>query len=216
MNQQEIINRATLFAKDILKNDATGHDFDHVIRVKEKAMYLQRHEGGDIFIISLASLLHDVDDHKLFPNHQHLENATSFLDAEDISETDKNKILEIIQQISFKGKDSQTPSTLEGRIVQDADRLDAIGAIGIARTFAFGGAKGRKLYDFTERPKRDMTEGEYLNNNSSSLTHFYEKLLLLKDLMNTDTAKKMAGRRHRFMQLYLKEFLDELNLNEDD
>ena len=206
MNQQEIINRATLFVKDILKNDATGHDFDHVIRVKEKAMYLQRHEGGDIFIISLASLLHDVDDHKLFPNQ----------DAEDISETDKNKILEIIQQISFKGKDSQTPSTLEGKIVQDADRLDAIGAIGIARTFAFGGAKGRKLYDFTERPKRDMTEDEYLNNNSSSLTHFYEKLLLLKNLMNTDTAKKMASRRHRFMQLYLKEFLDELNLNEDD
>ena len=91
MNQQEIINRATLFVKDILKNDVTGHDFDHVIRVKEKAMYLQRHEGGDIFIISLASLLHDVDDHKLFPNHQHLENATSFLDAEDISEETHEK-----------------------------------------------------------------------------------------------------------------------------
>lgn len=216
MNQQEIITKATLFVKELFQKDSTGHDFDHAIRVKEKAMYLQRHEGGDVFIISLASLLHDVDDHKLFPDHQHQENARALLDSTDISETDKNKILKIIQEVSFKGKDSQIPTSLEGKIVQDADRLDAIGAIGIARTFAFGGARGRKLYDFTERPRSDMSKDEYLKNTSSSLTHFYEKLLLLKDMMNTDTAKKMAMKRHRFMQLYLKEFLDELNLNEDE
>lgn len=216
MNNLELINKADSFVKELFKDESSGHDYDHALRVKEKALYIQRFEGGDSFIIALASLLHDADDYKLFPNHLHHENALSFLRDNGVSNDDINKIITIIDELSFKGKNSKPCSTLEGKIVQDADRLDAIGAIGIARTFAYGGKKGRKLYDFTERPNNDMSYEEYKNRNSASLTHFYEKLLLLKDMMNTKTAKRMAIRRHKFMLLYLKEFLDELNLNEDE
>ena len=214
MTEQEIVIKATEYIKHLFQDESSGHDFDHAIRVKEKALYIQRFEGGNKFIISLASLLHDVDDYKLFPNNKHNENASEFLNEMKITDEEQKAIINIINEISFKAKDSQIPSTLEGKIIQDADRLDAIGAIGIARTFAFGGAKGRKLYDFTERPQTDMNYEEYQKRSSSSLTHFYEKLLHLKDLMNTSTGKRMAIKRHHFLQVYLKEFLDELNLNE--
>ncbi len=215
MTELKIINQAENYVKKLLENDFSGHDFDHAKRVKEKALFIQRNEGGDFFIIALASLLHDVDDHKLFPENTNNENTRAFLKEINLDGERSEKIIEIINQISFKGKDSVSPSSLEGKIVQDADRLDAIGAIGIARAFAYGGTNKRKLYDFSQRPRTEMSFEEYKATKTATLTHFYEKLLHLKDMMNTKTAIKMATYRHEFMRLFLEEFLNELNLSKD-
>jgi len=149
-----------------------------------------------------------VDDRKLFGDNGYA-NARRFMDSESIPADVQDRICEIIGQISFKGKDSVTPTTLEGKIVQDADRMDAIGAIGIARAFAYGGSKGRPMYDPDDAPKEGMSEKEYFSNQGSSINHFYEKLLLLKDMMNTPTAKRMAQERHDYMLGFLEEFMAE-------
>jgi uncharacterized protein len=200
--------RAKEFARNIFEGDSSGHDVYHTFRVHDLARTICSHEGGDEDIIRLAALLHDVDDRKLFGNSR-FQNARSFMDAESVPIEDQIFICDIIEQISFKGKDSVTPSTLEGKIVQDADRMDAIGAIGIARAFAYGGSKGRAIYIPGDRPKEDMSEEEYFRNQGTSVNHFYEKLLLLKDMMNTETAKRMAQARHDYMVGYLEEFMSE-------
>jgi len=200
--------RAKEFAANIFKDDSSGHDIHHTLRVHDLAVTISETEGGDRDIIRLAALLHDVDDRKLFGENG-FQNARIFMDSEKVSIEDQLYICDIIDQISFKGKDSVVPSTLEGKIVQDADRMDAIGAVGVARAFAYGGSKGRAMHIPGDVHKEDMTEEEYFRNEGTSINHFYEKLLLLKDMMNTPTAKRMAEARHEYMVGFLDEFMAE-------
>ncbi len=207
---EAVFVRAKEFARKVFEGDSSGHDIYHTIRVHDLARTICTSEGGDEDTVRLAALLHDVDDRKLFGDNGYA-NAKEFMGAEDIPEEVQNRICTIIGQISFKGKDSVVPDTLEGKIVQDADRMDAIGAIGIARAFAYGGSKGRAIYIPGDDPKTGMSEKEYFSNQGTSVNHFYEKLLLLKDMMNTETAKEMAQSRHNFMISYLDEFMEEWN-----
>lgn len=211
--QDEIINQALEYVKKIFENDFSGHDYFHTLRVFKMATHIATEEKANLEIVQLAALLHDVDDIKLSPQtHAQKINARRFLAANNFPETTICNICQIIDEVSYLGNDSVTPKTLEGKCVQDADRLDAIGAVGIARAFAYGGNKGRKMYDPNIKPMTNMNKEQYRqNDNSTTINHFYEKLLLLKDMMNTETAKKIAERRHAFMQTYLDEFLAEWN-----
>ena len=180
-----IIEEAKDFIEDLFKNDSGGHDADHSLRVYNNALKIFNEEGnGDLEITSLAALLHDSDDHKLFDTKDNA-NARKFLNNHHYDQNKINIICETINSVSFSQNRGKRPTTIEAMIVQDADRLDAIGAIGIARTFAFGGEHGRGFSD--------------------SIEHFYEKLLLLKDMMNTETGRKMAESRHRFLDAFLEE-----------
>lgn len=161
-------------------------------------------------IVQLAALLHDVDDVKLSPEtYENKDRAVDFLRKHGVPEETINAICKIIGEVSFRGTDSVTPETTEGKCVQDADRLDALGAVGIARTFAYGGSHNRVIYDPDIKPIVNMNADKYQNHISTSINHFYEKLFLLKDLMNTDTAKKLAEQREDYMKAYISEFLDE-------
>ncbi len=170
------------------------------------AMNIQKKEGGDEEIIAYASLLHDVDDHKLFPNGHA---AKDYLEGEGFASAKVERILKIIKDVSYKGSDSVSPDTLEGQIVQDADRLDAIGALGIARAFAYGGSKHRVMHDPDVKQKLSMNEKETFAHEGTSVNHFYEKLLKLKGMMNTKTAKEIAEDRTKYMENYLEEFFAE-------
>jgi len=205
---ESVFDRAKAYAEDLFKDDSSGHDIYHTIRVHNLAVSICREEHADMDVVRLASLLHDVDDPKLFDTPDY-GNARSFMDSENICPDTQDHVIDIIRNLSFKGSDSVTPSTLEGRIVQDADRMDAIGAIGIARAFAYGGSRGRAIHIPGEGPKENMSAEEYFANKGTSINHFYEKLLLLKDMMNTPTAKNMAQARHEFMASYLDEFYAE-------
>ena len=206
----QIIDRAIEFVQKIFKNDYSGHDYFHTFRVFKTAPYIAMKEKADLEIVQLAALLHDVDDIKLSPRtYERKDNARKFLIENGVAVDTIEKICEIIGEISFVGKDSVTPKTLEGKCVQDADRLDAIGAIGIARAFAYGGSRNRVMHDPTIKPKTDMTKEEYHTHESTTINHFYEKLFKLKDLMNTSTARDIAKRRELFMKDYLDEFLNE-------
>lgn len=206
-NEKEIFKDAEAYLSDLFAAESSGHDKEHSLRVYRTAMTIARkREDVDSFLIGLASLLHDVDDIKLFPDHHQDENARAFMNKEEIPQDIQEKVCHIISQISFKGKDSVVPDSLEGQIVQDADRLDAIGAIGIARAFAFGGSRNRPLYIPNETYKTDMDEKTYRNNKGSTIAHFHEKLLLLKNMMNTKEAKEIAVHRDQVMRDFLKEF----------
>lgn len=201
----QIISKAIDYAKDCFENDSSGHDFYHTLRVYRTAVRLAQAEGADTYTVALASLLHDVDDRKLSPQTaEGLDNARRFLAENGVDGDTAQKVLGIISEVSYKGKASTVPESIEGKCVQDADRLDAIGAIGIARAFAFGGSRGRKMYDPEIKPQ-EFEKSE----NSTSLNHFYEKLFLLKDLLNTDSARKTAEERDRFMHGFVDEFLRE-------
>lgn len=192
-----MINKAMAFARDIFAGDSTGHDFDHTMRVYRMAVRIAREEGADVETVALAALLHDVDDRKLSPQTcENKDRAVSFLRQNGMDEKTIDKIIQIISEISFSAGNG-VPSTLEGCCVQDADRLDALGAIGIARTFAFGGSRNRRIHD---------PEGL---DRESSIQHFYDKLLLLKDRMNTATGKHLAVERDEFLRTFLKEFYAE-------
>lgn len=210
LTEENIISCAKTYVHKLLSEECSGHDDLHVLRVFYNAKILQEKEGGNLFIIALASLLHDVDDYKLFPENKNYENTRNFLNENRVPLEIQEQVIKIISQVSFKGNDSVTPDTLEGQIVQDADRLDALGAIGIARCFAYGGSKQRKIYDPEEQITSDLNELEYRNQQTSSIAHFYKKLLLLKDLMNTKTGKDMANKRHQFLVDFLDEFYDEI------
>ena len=202
-----IFRRALEYVRSLTADDATGHGAFHALRVARTARRIAEREGADGDVAELAALLHDADDEKLFPGKgESLENARRFLSGEGIPPELRDRICRIIGQVSFKGSDSVVPDTPEGRCVQDADRLDAIGAIGIARCFAYGGAKGRAIYDPAEPPAEHMDAEAYRNRKSHSVNHFHEKLLLLKDMMTTRTGRELAEHRHRFMEAFLEEF----------
>ncbi len=205
---EAVFGRAIGYIRGIFDGDSSGHDFYHSMRVHDLARSICAEEGGDEDIVRLAALLHDVDDRKMFSTVDHA-NARGFMDSESIPAEVQDRVCRIISQISFKGVDSVVPDTLEGRIVQDADRMDAIGAIGIARAFAYGGSKGRAMHIPGEGHKEGMSEEEYFSNQGTSVNHFHEKLLLLRDMMNTDTAKRMASVRHEYMVGFLDEFMAE-------
>ncbi len=204
--EKEIIRKV----KQIFSKDYTGHDYFHTERVYRNAMMLASHFVCDDEVIMLAALLHDVDDPKIVQTEDNY-NARSIMQDNNVDLEKMNQVIEIIKKISFKGRGIDRPSTLEGQIVQDADRLDALGAIGIARAFAYGGAHQRKMYDPEIEPVREMDELKYRSSNGTTINHFYEKLFLLKDLMNTDIAKEIAEKKTEIMKNYLAQFLKEWN-----
>lgn len=210
MDEMRVIENAKAFVKELFSSEFSGHDHFHTFRVLAAADKLAMEEGADMFTVRLAALLHDVDDVKLSPETaDDLGRARAFMAEQGVDPDAAERVCAVIKQISFKGTDSVVPDSLEGMVVQDADRLDAIGAIGIARCFAFGGSRKRPLYDPEVPPVSDMNEAQYRNSNSSSLNHFYEKLFLLKDMMNTPSAKRMAEERDSFMHFFTNEFLAE-------
>ena len=206
----DIIDKTLIYVKDFFANEFSGHDFYHTLRVYNLAKYISDKERCDKELVCLAALLHDVDDYKIVGKEaEPFYNAKKFLRSENYSENNIDKICRIISQVSFKGKDTVTPDTIEGKIVQDADRLDAIGAIGIARAFTYGGNHNKPMHIPDLDYKENMSEEEYYNNVGTTINHFYEKLLKLKDLMNTETAKSLANHRHDYMEAFLKDFYDE-------
>lgn len=206
MNKIDLLK---LDVKNFFKEEYSGHDYQHTQRVTKLAMYIAGKEKADTKIVELAALLHDVDDYKITGKHDSHFNAIKLMNKYDVDENIQEKVLRIIEEVSYMANDSVKPETLEGQIVQDADRLDAIGAIGIARAFMYSGNHGNLMYDPDIKPNLCMNKDEYINSNSTTINHFYEKLLLLKDMMNTSTAKKLAVKRHAFMEKFLEEFLME-------
>ena len=205
---KEIIDCAAEYVKEKFENEYSGHDWFHTLRVFKTATRIAEAEGADIVTVQLAALLHDVDDRKLSPEtYEDKANARSFLSANNVDESRIDEICRIIGEISFA--ESCVPSTLEGKCVQDADRLDAIGAIGIARAFAYGGNHNRLMYHPDVKPNLNMSKEEYVNSKSTTLNHFYEKLFKLTDMMNTDTAKSIAREREEYMKGFVDEFLNE-------
>ena len=205
---KKVIEQCLKYVEVFFKDEASGHDYFHTLRVYKMATRIAKEENADLYIVSLAALLHDVDDIKLSPKtNKNKDNARKFLNENNIDLQTNNLICEIISEISYKGIESKPPKTLESKCVMDADRLDAIGAIGIARAFAFGGNHNRVIYDPDIKPKLNMTEEEYRNHISTTINHFYEKLFNLKDLMNTNTGKKLAISREKYMKEYIDEFI---------
>ena len=194
----------------MFENDFSGHDYFHTLRVYKTATRLAESEGANVHVAQLGALLHDVDDVKLSPQtHPNKDNARAFLVQNGVSSEDIERIVSIIDQVSFKGTDSVKPTSLEGECVQDADRLDAIGAIGIARAFAYGGNHNRVMYDPEEKPKLNLSGEEYRTHVSTTINHFYEKLFTLKGLLNTSSAKEIADHRENYMRAFIDEFMDE-------
>ncbi|MDO7907144.1 HD domain-containing protein [Paenibacillus sp. JX-17] len=209
MNTYEIIQQAELFVQEELGRDTTGHDWWHIVRVRNTAMLLaSRYPDADAFIVELAALLHDVADEKLNPSKEEgLAKVRGWLNTHQVEEQAMEHMMTIISTMSFNGGKNPPMDTIEGQIVQDADRLDAIGAVGIARAFAYGGAKARPLHV----PDQDFSELDYRAGSKSTIYHFYEKLLLLKDKMNTDFGRDLAEQRHQFMEQFLTQFYAEWN-----
>ena len=197
------------YIQNQFENEGSGHDWWHIFRVRNLALKIAEKEGGDLFIIEMAALLHDLDDWKLNGDSNESK-SKKWLEEIGVSALETNRILEIIEQVSFKGADVENVAIcLEAKIVQDADRLDAIGAIGVARTFAYGGSKHRLIYDPEIKPFMHSDFEAYKKNTAPTINHFYEKLLLLKDRLNTASAIQLAESRHRFMEDFLKQFFNE-------
>ena len=206
----KLIQKALDFARKTFENDFGGHDFFHTLRVYNMAMKIAEKEGADLTIVGLSALLHDVDDRKLSPaTSKNKDNAVIFLTENDVDNMTIQHIVKIIDEISYVGKDSVVPATIEGMCVQDADRLDAIGAIGIGRAFAYGGSHNRYMHHPDIKPKIDMSAEEYRQSNSTTINHFYEKLFNLKEMMNTDTAKTLAKGREEYMRAFVDTFMAE-------
>ncbi|MEY2195827.1 uncharacterized protein SAMN05444673_4779 [Bacillus sp. OV166] len=199
------------FVRNELAEDATGHDWFHVDRVRRNALHICREEKiGEVFIIEMAALLHDIPDEKLNESiEKGEEKLETFLQTIPLTDNEKKHIKQIIATISYKGGINSELSTIEAKIVQDADRLDAIGAIGIARAFAYGGKKGQPIYNPGIKVRNEMSLEEYRKGKSTSIHHFYEKLLKLKDLLNTESAREMAESRQQMMETFLEQFYQE-------
>jgi uncharacterized protein len=209
MNISEIIEKTGQFVEAEFRTEGSGHDWFHIDRVRKMALRIGESEDCDLFVVEMAALLHDLDDWKLITADGTLK-SKKWLDFIELDSEVASHILEIIDEVSFKGAGTETPvKSIEAAIVQDADRLDAIGAIGIARTFAYGGHKSRLIYDPSIIPVMHNDFQEYKSSSAPTINHFYEKLLLLKDRMNTQTAKTIAEKRHQFMSDYLEQFYEE-------
>ncbi|ALS26129.1 phosphohydrolase [Paenibacillus sp. 32O-W] len=207
MDQESILEQARDYAKSELERDHSGHDWWHVVRVARTARMLAEAEHADVYICELAALLHDVADVKLAGSKEAgLRKIGDWMRQAGVEEDHRAHVMEIASTMSFGGGHGQPMRTLEGQVVQDADRLDAIGAIGIARAFAYAGNKGQPIYDPALRPRASMTEAEYRNGPSTAINHFNEKLLRLKERLNTETARLLAEKRHRFLEYFLREF----------
>ena len=204
-----IIDATIRYVKQQLEGAEAGHDWFHIERVYRNALHIADQENCNREVVQLAALLHDIADSKFHGGDESIgpKTARIFLEGQHADEATIDHVVKIIENISFKGgKTERTFSSLELDIVQDADRLDAIGAIGIARTFNYGGFKNRPMYDPAIAPNMHMTKEEYKSNNAPTINHLYEKLLLLKERMNTSTGKKLAEERHRFMEVFLAQF----------
>ncbi len=208
----QIINNTILFVKNQLAHAEGGHDWFHIERVYKNALLIAEEEECDSTVVKLGALLHDIADSKFHGGDETVgpKTARTFLESQNVSEDIILHVIAIIENISFKGGNFEKKfNSKELEIVQDADRLDALGAIGIARTFNYGGFKNRPLYNPNIQPNMSMNKEEYKNSESPTLNHFYEKLLLLKDKMNTETGKKIAQKRHDFMVTFLSQFYAE-------
>lgn len=207
-----IIDNTILFVKQQLENAEGGHDWFHIERVYKNALLIAEGEDCNLIVVKLGALLHDIADSKFHGGDETVgpKTARTFLESQNVKEDIILHVIAIIENISFKGGNFEKKfNSKELEIVQDADRLDAIGAIGIARTFNYGGFKNRPLYNPNVQPNMSMNKEEYKNSESPTLNHFYEKLLLLKDKMNTETGKKIAQKRHDFMVTFLSQFYAE-------
>ncbi len=209
-----LIFKTISFVKQKLENAESGHDWFHIERVYKNALLIAKNENCNQIIVQLGALLHDIADSKFHNGDEKIgpETARIFLESEKVEQDIINQIIFIIQNISFKGGNFDKKATsIELDIIQDADRLDAMGAIGIARTFNYGGYKNRQIYNPEIPANLKMTKEQYKNSNAPTVNHFYEKLLLLKDKINTETGRKMATERHKFMEIFLEQFYSEWN-----
>jgi uncharacterized protein len=214
MNRETIINKTVDFVKTTLQDAEGGHDWWHIYRVWNLAKQIAHYESVDIFVVELGALLHDIADSKFHSGNEEIgpQKARAFLQSIEVEEDVIHHIENIISNISYKvSKSKQLFKSAELDVIQDADRLDAMGAIGIARAFNYGGYKGRTIYNPDIQPNLHLSKEEYKNSNAPTLNHFYEKLLLLKDKMNTQTGRKLAEERHEFMIAYLNQFYKEWN-----
>lgn len=211
-NNDLIIEKTKAFVREKLQGESSGHDWEHILRVYNNAKLIAEKEGGNLFVIELAALLHDIADWKFSKDNIDIgyKVAYEWMNELGVLEGTAKEVALIIKTISFKGGTTNSnQQTIEGKIVQDADRLDAIGAIGIGRAFAYGGFKGRTMYNSEVRPRNFNDFEEYKKDKGPTINHFYEKLLLLKDLMNTDEGKILAEERHKFMEEFLIQFFKE-------
>jgi len=214
MNRKAIINKTKKFVKQTLEGAEGGHDWFHTKRVLANSIHIAKKENANLFVVQLAALLHDIADAKFHDGDETLgpKVASEFLEEQSVDTLTKEHIIKIIESVSFKNSLSPTKNpfdSIELQIVQDADRLDAIGAIGIARAFNYGGFKNRELYNPKVPPKMNISKEAYKKSSAPTINHFYEKLLLLKEKMNTPTGKKIAEKRHDFMLSYLDQFYKE-------
>ena len=210
----DIIQNTIGFVQKTLADAEGGHDWFHIERVWKNAMLIAKEEECDMELVQLAALLHDIADSKFHGGDEEIgpKTAANWLRSHNYPQDRIVRITSIIRAISFKGgANVHEDNSIEFHIVQDADRLDAIGAIGIARTFNYGGFKNRAIYDPAIAPNLNMTKEEYKKSTAPTINHFYEKLLLLKDLMNTESGKRIAEQRHGFMEAYLDQFYEEWN-----
>lgn len=209
--RDEIIKKAEQFAKQELGSDASGHDWWHVDRVRKLSLELARVERADAYICELAALLHDIADEKLNESKQTgLMKVQQWLESQKVEQPIIQAVIKIIATMSYNGGNNPPMNTIEGKVVQDADRLDALGAIGIARTFVYSGFKGQHIH----KPGQSFDHLDYRSNEKTAIHHFHEKLLRIKDLLNTEYAKKIADHRHQFMEQFLAQFDKEWNLED--
>ena len=209
MNQQAIISQTADMLKQKFSEESSGHDWWHIFRVWQNAITIGKKEDANLYVVELAALLHDVADYKFHDGDEKIggEVSKQWMQEVGVDSETIEAVVDIVNNVSFKGgKNAKKMQSIEGQAVQDADRLDAIGAIGIARCFAYGGYKGNEMYNPDKEPNLNMSKEEYKTQKGTQINHFYEKLLLLKDLMNTKTGKEMANARHDYMLNYLDEF----------
>ena len=212
MKNEKLIKKTSEYVRHVMEGESSGHDWWHAYRVWQMARRIGKKEKADMFVVELGALLHDIADYKLHGGDTEIgpKKAEEWLRSQGVDQKIIDHIKDIIRDASFKGANVKSEmTTLEGKIVQDADRLDAIGAIGIARTFAYGGHKGASIHNPEVKPIMYNSFEEYKSNTPPTINHFYEKLLLLKGLMNTKTAKKIAEGRHKYMKNYLSQFYKE-------
>ena len=210
MSKDKLIETLKQLIKSKFENESSGHDYWHIVRVVNNAKTIVEKEGGDAFIVEVAAWCHDIGDYKLGDADSAADQITKLLTELELDKETVNNIVEIVESVSFKGAQVNTnPISLEGKIVQDADRLDALGAIGIARCFSYSGHKGTLMHHPDRKPEMHDNFEDYKNANGTAVMHFYEKLLLLKDRMQTNTGTRMALERHNYMEQFLEQFYAE-------